>query len=117
MQSKITDFETSNNQEAELYGDFGSLKVHMINGIAHAFKNNTNVVLTLYSDTGITNSGKKICSADFRIGLDEKSLRETIQNLILIEKSLFGSEKNNGPEETLKPAEAEAEAEILGPVL
>ena len=39
MQSKITDFETSNNQEAELYGDFGSLKVHMINGIAHAFKN------------------------------------------------------------------------------
>lgn len=116
MQSKILDFEIDGRVNAALYGDYSDLRPFAVSGVAHAFRTGTSVILTLYSETGISANGAQVCSADARLVFDVHSLRRTIDQLMTIERTLF-PEDEISPLHTPVPIEPEKVEDELGPPL
>lgn len=89
MQSKITSFVLPNDEPAVLYGNYDNLRPVSVHGIAHAFTSASEVLITLYSLTGMKESSEHICSADLRLSLDKDSLAAILSQLQKVQESLF----------------------------
>jgi hypothetical protein len=120
MQSKILEFEIKDDRIGALYGDYGSLKPLTIHGIAHAFKINENVLLTLYSKTGTENGGASICSADIRLNVDIDSLENLIDQLTDFKNRMFSNKLTTERSSDNKDIDIEINKNVtekLGPTL
>ena len=89
MQSKITSFTLPNDESAVLYGNYDNLRPVTVHGVAHAFPNASEVLITLYSLTGMKEGSEYICSADLRLSLDKNSLAGLLNQLQMIQESFF----------------------------
>ncbi|OAP41397.1 hypothetical protein AU381_05885 [Sinorhizobium glycinis] len=117
MQSKIIDFEIEGRGRAVLYGDFSVLKPLMVNGAAHAFRSGSNVVVTLYSETGISSNGSLICSGDLRLCLDHQGLSVLINQLTAINEAFFPREEQPDLKAQLAQQSPLQREDVLGPPL
>ena len=118
MQSKILDFEIEGKGNAYLYGDFNSLNPLVLHGIAHAFKQGSSAILTLYSETGVEAEGSLLCSADMRLSVDSTSLSFLIKQLTDVRTNLFAGEESSGTEQTVSENQTDpTKEEKLGPPL
>ena len=115
MQTKILDFEIDNEAEAQLFGDFGSLKPYSIDGVAHALPKDSGVVLTFYSDTGIETPEGRVCSADLRLYLTNEALNRIASQLAEL-ASYEKPEPTNNPANE-RPEDAAEQIEKLSPPL
>ena len=93
MQSKITSFVLPNDEPAVLYGNYDNLRPVSVHGIAHAFTSASEVLITLYSLTGMKESSEHICSADLRLSLDKDSLAAILRQLQKVQESLFPNDE------------------------
>ncbi|MHC8864658.1 hypothetical protein ACYVVI_05650 [Arenicellales bacterium IMCC57338] len=81
---------------ASLYGNFDSLSPMTVHGVAHAFRIGSNAIVTCFSDTGMDANGRRICSADLRLSVDEQTLGRLITQLSTIKEEFFGRENKPG---------------------
>ena len=105
MQSKITSFSLANDEAAVLYGNFDKLRPVTVHGVAHAFPNGNDAIVTLYSLTGMQEAGAHICSADLRLAVTRESLSMILSQLKTIQENFFpvnASDKIVSSEEVLK---------------
>ena len=111
MQSEILEFE-HDNKSFKLFGDFGENKIIYLDGIAHAFENSDNWILTFFSDTGVSNGKQNIASADLRLAISKNKIKLLIENL----NTLLN--KQSKSKEDKKEVESDRKTnETLGPKL
>lgn len=89
MQSKITNFNLPNGEPANLFGNYDNLRPVTVHGVAHAFTNGGEAIVTLYSLTGMKEGGSQVCSADLRLSLNEQSLKSLVDQLNEVKHRLF----------------------------
>ena len=89
MQSKITNFNLPNGEPANLFGNYDNLRPVTVHGVAHAFTNGGEAIVTLYSLTGMKEGGSEVCSADLRLSLNEQSLTSLVDQLNELKHSLY----------------------------
>ena len=80
MQSEILQFEFK-EKECSLFGNFSDLRPVHVDGIAHAIETDGTYILTFFSETGLIQGEKKICSADLRIAMTPNNIRELAEQL------------------------------------